>query len=304
MRCKNCNSVLNEESTFCPNCGIKFVETKEKNPKKNKIIILFLILIGLAIIAVATFFIIKYFNQDKGGSGSGNGEPVVKSKIKTQKNSLTGDTDYYTDIDVDKLKIEYENDISKKIKIEKTIYIKDEDGGPGDLYILGKNENDVAVETNLTFDFLDKSGARVDKTYETNMIVLPGKEFVTTFSNMTSDTEFSSYRLTVSVEKLRSYEYPVELSLSDLNVSEFDSQVDVSYKNSSEFERELSLSIVYYKDNKVCFMDNRVLFVSPNEEEKTSFYYIAVPGYSYNNEKPFDKYEIIVSGAKYTDSDY
>ena len=314
MKCRNCNAEIKDGSLFCTNCGSDLkvtppVGTIKKDGSSNKVIIAILIILAIGIIGTTTYFVIKYINQDKpqeetnNNNNNNSNNTNINSKNKTSKNSLTGETEYYNDVDVDKLLVNYEDDISKNIKIEKMIYVP-KDNSPVDVYVLAKNDNDFAIKTDFTFDFLDKNDVRVDKKYDDNMVVSPGQKFVTSLTNLYSTNDFVKQRLSIKVSKLKSYEHSLDLKQTDLIINEHDNQLDIGYKNTIGNKMEICVSIIYYKDGNIYFVDSLSLFPYANTEEKASFYFGLLPDSNYENQKPFDKYEIIVSGAKYSDNTY
>ncbi len=310
MKCRNCNSEVKEGSLFCNNCGtdLKVNPPVDNTIKKDssfgkKLLIILIIILGIGIIGTSTYFIYKNINKDNSGKTEEKDDTNKNSNNKKRKNSLTGEINYYSDVDIDKLLISYEDEISKNIKIEKMIFVPKKDS-PGDLYVLAKNENNFPIKTSFTFDFLDKNDVRVDKKYGSTNVVSSGERFVISLTNLCSINDYVKQRLHVKVDKLRSYEHNLDLKLTDLTINEHDNQIDVSYNNTTNNNVEVFVSIIYYKNNEIHFMDSLSLNTKAGQEEKYNFYFSLLPDSTYNNPKTFDKYEIILSGAKYSDNTY
>ncbi|MBR3116673.1 MAG: zinc ribbon domain-containing protein [Bacilli bacterium] len=293
MRCKNCNFEYDKKAEFCPNCGLK----KEKKDSK-KIITISVLLTALIALLVVTIILVISNPKSNNNSQKGNDTSTLDKKTKStkKKNEIGGYEYYEMDIDVDNLKIVYDGDLGQNIKVDKVIY--DKNG----LHVLLTNNNTIAVSPSVDLYFLDADGKRVDKGYGSSSNVAPGKKFATDVVS-TSKKEFYDYELHVSAKKIKSYEHMMDIDSSSINVTETDNSLLIKYANNFDKEVNLYITVIYYKNNQVHFYDDLYIYVKPGTEESINSYYLYLPAGDLNT-KDYDRYELVVSGAKYNDSTY
>lgn len=288
MKCKKCNQEINNNASFCPNCGNKI---KNNSSKIVLVIVLIVLLIGLLV--VGTIISPKLI-------GNKSKTKEVKKEIKTSKIKDVLDENkvyYIADIDPKSIKIKNEDDLSKKIKIIKKIYKENH------LYILAKNNNDIPIMPTFYLNFYDKNNDRVDRSLDLGNAVAKDKYFLIDLW-VRSEEDFVSYDISVSCNKLKSYQHVIEEDKSLLNVNETEDSIEISYKNSIDKELQVSATIIYYKNNNIYYFDDIVLFVDPNSEEKETAGFYNLPKYSYDKPKDFDKYEVVITSIYYYDTEY
>lgn len=288
MKCKKCNQEVNSNASFCPNCGNKITNNSSK-------IVLIILLIVLLLGLVITGIILSpklIDNKPK--------TKEIKQEIKTSKvKDVLDENKYYyvADIDPKNIKVKNEDDLSKNIKIIKKIYKENH------LYILAKNNNGIPIMPTIYLNFYDKNNDRVDRSLDLGNAVDKDKYFLIDLW-VRSEEDFVSYDISISCNKLKSYQHVIDEDKSLLNVNETEDSIELTYKNTTNKELQVNATVIYYKNNKIYYFDDTVLFIDPNEEEKGTVGFYQLPKYSYEKPKDFDKYEIVITSVYYYDSEY
>ncbi|MBQ4032046.1 MAG: zinc ribbon domain-containing protein [Bacilli bacterium] len=317
MKCGNCGNMLEPNATFCNKCGTPVATSEPAKKGGSKIIIFIILLLVFLGIGIGIGFVIgkgqcketkckSDATELKKSSENEEKEEDKKEEPKEEEKKDDKQTETKESIkkvlDPSKIQFKAENDMAKNIEVLNAFY----DEKYHELYVLAKNNNSESIDYTFYLNYLDSSGTRIDRNIG-NGYADSGKQFVVMISNYVYE-DFSTVNVTMKADKYRSYYHSVNLEKKDLDISQTDSGIKVAYKNNTKNTFSAYISIIYYKDGKVVFVDKGTLIsVKPGYSADTSFSIYKLPGYEYSKHDPsfyYDKYDVIVSAANYYDSDY
>lgn len=309
MRCKNCNNELVEGVKFCNKCGTpveevkndnninnQVVMNKEDNKKNNNIVLFIVVGVICFLVGACGGFLI-------GKNVTTKTEDVVQKneELKTEEKETPTKTDYIRKpIDLDSLNISLEGDLGKGLEI----LAKDYDEKYYSLSLLVKNNNNVPIEINGDFNYLDSTGQRVGRTYDTEYINA-GKISVIEFSYLTKE-EHSTVAVILSAKKPGSYYHFLDINEKGLNETDDGKDITIQYLNTTNEELSTHITGIFYKDNKIIGFEKGYALIKPNMTGNVQISYFKLPGHKYeNNYKDVaDRYELSVSGVYYYDKVY
>ncbi|MBO6195272.1 MAG: zinc ribbon domain-containing protein [Bacilli bacterium] len=288
MFCKKCGYKIENDAKYCPSCGIEIIQDK----KKSVLPLIVVLSVIALIIIVALIIVINNMNHDD-------------KQLEKQTKEVKRTSEYIKKkIDVSKIKVKNDNEISEKMEIVKMIYNESEFSSS--IFILLKNNNDIPVQLNVFLNYLDKNNMRVDRT-SNNGYVNPGKYIVLELNNMTKE-EYSKTNIEIDAMKVRSYMHVLDIS-NDSIKSSVNSTNDIisTYTNTNENTLNIFYGIIYYKNNEIVFFDSSYSSdVKYNALGTANFYISKFPNYDYKKDinNYYDRYEVFISGATYKDSTY
>ena len=322
MNCKKCGNVLEENSTFCPMCGEKVIKENNNKPakaKKNNTLYI-IIAIVLTILSFAIGFIvgIKYDKKNQKCVS----EELTSPKEKVEEKE-TKDSDYELEeksfklFDVSKVTktLADSSEMSKNIEIF-DLYLNPQEKTYSkykNIYIYGKNNNSKMIHVDITFEFYDKEGYRIDKQYASGE-VYGNSEFVLSGYIIDDSKEYASVKLTYKATNSKSYYTEIPSKQIESNITKLnDGTISLRVKNNYEgIENKdayifISTACIYYKDGKIVHAVNGTggNSIHKGETGEIKFYdhnlYIN-DDYKNRIKIEYDNYKILVYSAYYADS--
>jgi len=277
LKCGKCGNTLPDNTKFCPMCGQNFEESilnkeiiqNDNNIKKNNkktIMIILIIVIGAVLLFVGGLFTGKSLSC----------KDVVVCDGENNDISSTDDeiTEYSFNLfDVSKIEkiSNKDNELTKNITIDNIFF--NPYGSMGKYQrakIYGKNNNNIPVEVNVSIEFYDSEGYRIEKESD-SLVVFANKDFVLDFYVLDDSLKYSTVKLFYEANNIKSY-YTVineeEIKISSDILS--DKNINIVLENNSDLEIKTGeIACLYYKDDKLVFANNASVF-SVGVGEKTS----------------------------------
>ena len=299
-----------------------------QQPKDNKKIFIIIVALLILIIASGTIYVVSKKLSDnnetkevkkKQNNGNNGGEvdpepdpepnpqpdpdPDPEPEPDPDPNKDNGGEKTSTDLDLSKLSIRGENELGGKFEIVEAFYTVRFSSGY--LSLLLKNTSDKDLDYTIYLNYYDESGQRVDRALDLGYVEA-GKVVAVEISNRTA-AKYKTYDVSVSAKEYKSYFHKIDVSVDDFDVNEIDGNLSIVYKNASDHDFYANLTVLFYKNDKVVFIDAPYLSCKSGETCKDNAYLSFYSEYDYT--KPhisdyFDKYEVVVSSAYYWDSDY
>lgn len=293
----------------------------QNNPKKKYLIYVVIVIVLLVLSFVAGLYIGgKNLNDNK----ECNAEPLDNKEDNAKSSNINNNklkddiTEKYTHNLFDKTKVtktaDTSSELSKNIEIY-DLYLK-----PGnseyskykEIYIYGKNNNSQMVHVDVSIEFYDKDGYRIEKQTAYGE-VYGNTEFVLNGYIIDDSYNYSSVKLIYKATKSKSYYTELSLSQLETNITKMNDeniilQIKNNYTGTDNKDAMLFINTacVYYKDGKIVHAVKGTggTDIHKGETGEIKFYdsqlYIN-DDYKNRLKIEYDDYRIFVYGAYYVD---
>ncbi len=331
MVCPKCGTQTEETVVFCPNCGNNLkevnppksgteielleenVEVKEpvvpqapvqsdvsnndNSSKGNTAIIICIVIVAIVLLGIIIASIIAKNDKtiDKGG---------FLDQTETSEKT-------YYNFDINKLAIEKDMDgYSDKIEIKDKFFNYTKDITVPRAMIYGKNHNQEMVRLKITIDYYDKTGQRIDQTFD-EIKVIGDSEFVVAVSVKDDAFTYETAKIGIHTKKLESYFHIIPAEQYELrytkSTDKFDDSIYASVTNKSNYKVTYHLGCLYLKNNKVVFANAGYANIEPNIASKVTFgnYLLNLEPIDEDTKQiEYDDFKVFVYSAYYTDDNY
>jgi predicted nucleic acid-binding Zn ribbon protein len=303
MKCNNCGNEIINGAKFCNKCGTQINEKKQKN---NVIIYIIIAIICLLVGCCIGFFIGK-----KIGTSTKDKECIKlvneeKDKCKENDDSYDFPETVTNKIDLSNVKVIYENEDAKSLEIVDKILIDDYSGPSANLKMLLKNNSNKSLKITAYLNFMNSDNQRIDRALDSGYLPIgKGKYSVLTIANRAKE-DYSYVTISIRAEEDENY-HSLNITEKDIKIIETAKEIELYYTNNMDKEVKIVGTMLFYKDDKLIHYQELTLTgVKPGNTEKVNAYLSSLPTYDYkaSNKDMYDKYEFVLAGAYYYETDY